>query len=106
MANKVQRIGFIGISGRGSGMLDLLLQVDGVVVPAVCDLIVERAEEGIKIVEGRNNKEYPVKLGKEIEIPKVENLVDVEERANKFIETHTYLKNELVIDSKGLHFKK
>ena len=33
MANKVQRIGFIGISGRGSGMLDLLLQVDGVVVP-------------------------------------------------------------------------
>ena len=52
------------------------------------------------------NEEYPVKPGKEIEIPKVENLVDVEERANKFIETHTYLKNELVIDSKGLHFKK
>ena len=47
MANKVQRIGFIGISGRGSSMLDLLLQVDGVKVPAVCDLIVERAEKGI-----------------------------------------------------------
>ena len=61
MANKVQRIGFIGISGRGSGMLDLLLQVEGVVVPAVCDLVVERAEKGIEIVEGRNNKEYPVK---------------------------------------------
>ena len=61
MANKVQRIGFIGISGRGSGMLDLLLQVEGVKVPAVCDLVVERAEKGIEIVEGRNNKEYPVK---------------------------------------------
>lgn len=61
MANKVQRIGFIGISGRGSSMLDLLLQVEGVKVPAVCDLIVERAEKGIEIVEGRNNKEYPVK---------------------------------------------
>ena len=52
------------------------------------------------------NEEYPVKPGKEIEIPKVENLVDIEERANRFIETHSYLKNKLVIDSKGLHFKK
>ena len=62
MANKVQRIGFIGISGRGSSMLDLLLQVEGVVVPAVCDLIVERAEKGIEIVENRNNKSYPVHM--------------------------------------------
>ena len=54
------RIGFIGISGRGSGMLDLLLQVDGVTVPAVCDLIPERAEKGIEIVEKRNEKAYPV----------------------------------------------
>ena len=61
VANKVQRIGFIGISGRGSSMLDLLLQVEGVKVPAVCDLVVERAEKGIEIVEERNNKEYPVK---------------------------------------------
>ena len=38
-------IGFIGISGRGSSMLDLLLQVEGVKVPAVCDLVVERAEK-------------------------------------------------------------
>ena len=53
-------IGFIGISGRGSGMLELLLQVEGVKVPAVCDLIPERAERGIEIVEKANNKEYPV----------------------------------------------
>ena len=55
MAKKIQKIGFIGISGRGSGMLDLLLQVEGVQVPAVCDLVVERAEKGIEIVENRNN---------------------------------------------------
>ena len=41
-------------------MLGLLLQVDGVTVPAVCDLIPERAERGIEIVEEHNNKEYPV----------------------------------------------
>ena len=31
-------------------MLELLLQVDGVRVPAVCDLVPERAEKGIEIV--------------------------------------------------------
>ncbi len=54
------KIGWIGVSGRGSGMLDLLLSINGVKVPAVCDLIPERAERGIEIVEKRNNKEYPV----------------------------------------------
>ncbi len=54
------RFGFIGVSGRGSGMLGLLLEVEGVTVPAVCDLIPERAERGIEIVEEHNNKEYPV----------------------------------------------
>ncbi len=57
---KIYKIGFIGLSGRGSSMLDLLLQVDGVEVPAVCDKIPERAENGIKIVEKHNNNEYPV----------------------------------------------
>ena len=50
MEQKKVRIGAVGISGRGSGMLDLLLQVEGVQVPAVCDLVVERAEKGIEIV--------------------------------------------------------
>lgn len=54
------KIGFIGISGRGASMLELLLQVDGVRVPAVCDLVPERAEKGIEIVEKANNGEYPV----------------------------------------------
>ena len=56
MSKNSARIGFIGISGRGSGMLDLLLQVEGVTVPAVCDLIPERAEHGIEIVEKRTEK--------------------------------------------------
>ena len=60
MRKESARIGFIGVSGRGSGMLDLLLQVEGVTVPAVCDLIPERAERGIEIVEKRNEKAYPV----------------------------------------------
>ena len=60
MSDRVLKVGFIGISGRGSGMLDLLLQVDNVEVPAVCDLVPERAERGIEIVEKRNNGAYPV----------------------------------------------
>ena len=57
---KEVNIGFIGISGRGSGMLDLLLQVEGVRVPAVCDKVVERAENGIEIVNKRTGNAYPV----------------------------------------------
>lgn len=57
---KEVNIGFIGISGRGSGMLDLLLQVEGVRVPAVCDKVPERAENGIKIVNERTGNAYPV----------------------------------------------
>ena len=41
-------IGFIGISGRGSGMLDLLLQVEGVKVPAVCDLFPKEPKKVLK----------------------------------------------------------
>lgn len=57
---KEVNIGFIGISGRGSSMLDLLLQVEGVRVPAVCDKVVERAENGIEIVNKRTGNAYPV----------------------------------------------
>ncbi len=57
---KEVNIGFVGVSGRGSGMLELLLQVEGVRVPAVCDKVPERAEKGYEIVTGVNNNEYPV----------------------------------------------
>ena len=45
------RIGVIGVSGRGSGMLGELLDVSGVTVPAVCDKYEDRAQNGKKIVK-------------------------------------------------------
>ncbi|MBQ3888587.1 MAG: gfo/Idh/MocA family oxidoreductase, partial [Clostridia bacterium] len=60
MNNKVLRVGFVGVSGRGSGMLELLLQVEGVTVPAVCDVVPERSEHGISIVTEFTGGAYPV----------------------------------------------
>ena len=45
------RIGVIGVSGRGSGMLGELLDVSGVTVPAVCDKYEDRAQNGKKIIK-------------------------------------------------------
>ena len=52
MAKEGARIGFIGVSGRGSGMLAELLSVKGVTVPAVCDKYEDRAQRGAEIVQG------------------------------------------------------
>ena len=57
---KEVNIGFIGVSGRGQGMLELLLQVEGVRVPAVCDKVPERAEHGYEIVTNFNKGAYHV----------------------------------------------
>lgn len=51
----VLRIGAVGLSGRGSGQLDLLLDVPGVICPAVCDKVPERAQNGIKIVKEKED---------------------------------------------------
>ena len=56
---KQVNIGFVGISNRGSGMLKLLLEIDGVKVPAVCDRVPERAQRGLDIV-GETNPDYEV----------------------------------------------
>ncbi len=53
MKKKTVRIGAVGLGGRGEGMLGLLADVPGVVCPAVCDRVPERAEKGVKIVKGR-----------------------------------------------------
>ncbi len=59
---KKVRIGAVGISGRGSGMLELLLAVPGVVCPCVCDKYEDRAERGIEIVKNSENYDgYEVK---------------------------------------------
>lgn len=52
---KKVRIGAVGISGRGSSMLDLLLAVPGVVCPCVCDKYEDRAQHGIEIVKNSEN---------------------------------------------------
>lgn len=57
---KKVRIGAVGLGGRGRGMLGLLLQVPGVVCPAVCDKVPERVEEGIDIVESVPGMDYEV----------------------------------------------
>lgn len=49
--NRTVRIGAIGISGRGRSQLSLLLEVPGVICPAVCDKVPSRAEDGIKTVK-------------------------------------------------------
>ncbi len=51
MEKKTCRIGCIGLGGRGSSMLELLLGVPNVTVPAVCDLIEERLDNGVNIVK-------------------------------------------------------
>ncbi|MFN7829785.1 MAG: gfo/Idh/MocA family oxidoreductase, partial [Armatimonadota bacterium] len=40
------RVGFIGLGGRGSGLLNDLINIPGVEIRAVCDLVTERAESG------------------------------------------------------------
>lgn len=47
----VVRIGFVGLGGRGQGNLRELLNVEGVIVPAVCDKYEDRANKGKEIVE-------------------------------------------------------
>ena len=53
MKKESVRIGVIGLSGRGSGMLGELLDVEGVTVPAVCDKYEDRAQNGKKIVKDK-----------------------------------------------------
>lgn len=50
MKEKV-KIGFVGISGRGRSQLRELLNCEGVIVPAVCDIYQDRANDGRDIVK-------------------------------------------------------
>lgn len=51
MAVDKNNFGFIGLGGRGRGMLKELLGVEGVKVSAVCDVYEDRAKLGSEIVE-------------------------------------------------------
>lgn len=59
---KVVNIGIIGTSGRGSGMLGELLDVEGVKVPAVCDKYEDRAQHAFDIVKEKTGEEPAVYL--------------------------------------------
>jgi len=45
------RIGCVGLGGRGQGQMRELLDIPGVIVPAVCDVYEDRAQAGAAIVE-------------------------------------------------------
>lgn len=51
------RVGFIGVGGRGSGLLGDLLELEGVEVRAVCDLVPERVERARQRVVAKGQPE-------------------------------------------------
>ncbi len=56
MKDKV-KIGFLGLGGRGCGVLKLILEMDDVDVLAVCDLYEDRVQEGLNIIKEKRNFE-------------------------------------------------
>lgn len=56
MKNDMCAIGCIGLGGRGLSMMKVLLDVPGVYVPAVCDKVPQRAEDGVKAVKEKTGK--------------------------------------------------
>jgi len=54
-AEKV-RLGFIGMGGRGSWLMNLALQRDDVLIKAVCDIKEEAVKEAQKTVEEAGSK--------------------------------------------------
>jgi predicted dehydrogenase len=47
----ILRIGYIGLGGRGQGILPYLLKMNDVTVTAVCDLYEDRVQAGARLVE-------------------------------------------------------
>jgi predicted dehydrogenase len=44
------RIGFVGVGGRGMGILKVALSIEGVEIPAVCDIVPEKVERAQQLV--------------------------------------------------------
>jgi hypothetical protein len=49
--NRTIRLGFVGIGGRGSYHLNAALGIDGIEVPAICEVIPERLQQAKKWIE-------------------------------------------------------
>ena len=45
------RVAFIGVGSRGTGLLRQMLRLEGVEVPAICDINVDHLDRGIEIVK-------------------------------------------------------
>ena len=45
------RLGVVGLGGRGTGLLDTLLRMDGVEVPALCDINEQHLARAHRLVE-------------------------------------------------------
>ncbi|MCZ2076263.1 MAG: Gfo/Idh/MocA family oxidoreductase [Bryobacterales bacterium] len=51
------RFGFVGIGGRGSYHLDIALGIDGVEVPAICDINDERLHRAARLIRESGRRE-------------------------------------------------
>ena len=51
------RVAFIGLGGRGKGLLRQILLVDGVRITALCDVYEDRIKEGLKIASKKGNRD-------------------------------------------------
>jgi predicted dehydrogenase len=62
-SNSNVRLGFIGVGGRGKGVLKTLLEMEGVQFPAICDVIDKNLAQAQKLVEesGRDRPEAYLK---------------------------------------------
>lgn len=52
-AEGVVRVGIVGVGNRGTALLNTLLQLEGVAIPAVCDVVAERAAAAQAAVEAK-----------------------------------------------------
>ena len=69
------RIGFVGVGMRGSGLLEIVLAMPGVEVPALCDINKEHLDKNLAVVEksrgvkpegyGRNEEDYKRMMDRE-----------------------------------------
>jgi hypothetical protein len=51
------RIGFIGVGGRGTSLLSNLLDIEGVEIKAICDVVPDRVNSAQKLVTSRGQPE-------------------------------------------------
>ncbi len=61
MSKKKIRLAAIGLGGRGTGQLDLLLKIPYIDCVAVCDKVPERADEGVRIVKENRGENVEVR---------------------------------------------